>query len=114
MFPQAFERTLRLSHYAARTVAARPALAAELEAHGDSPFTRAEMRAFLASPGEPLARRLRRLRERVMVRLAHRDLTGLAPLDEVFATMTALADECIGAAALACDPGLVVAALGKL
>jgi len=114
MFRQAFERTLRLSHYAARAVAARPALAAELEAHGQSPFTRAEMRAFLVSPGEPLARRLRRLRERVMVRLAHRDLNGLAPLGEVFATMTALADECIAAAALACDPGLVVAALGKL
>src|SRR6478752_4016717 len=106
MFRQAFERTLRLSHYAARAVAARPALAAELEAHGQSPFTRAEMRAFLVSPGEPLARRLR---ERVMVRLAHRDLNGLAPLGEVFATMTALADECIAAAALACDPGLVVA-----
>jgi len=114
MFPQAFERTLKLSQFVARAVAARPALAAELEAHGHSPFTREAMRAALAPGDEPLGRRLRRLRERVMVRLAHRDLNGLAPLDEVLATMTGLADECIAAATGACDPGLVVVALGKL
>ena len=114
MSQQAFERTLRLSQYAARAVAARPALAAELEAHGEAPFTRAEMSSALARAGDPLPRRLRRLRERVMVRLAHRDLNGMAPLAEVFATMTALADECIRAAAAASDPGLVVVALGKL
>src|SRR5688572_18549921 len=34
-----------------------------------------------------------------MVTLAHRDLNGIAPLAEVFDTMTALAEECIGAAA---------------
>ena len=49
-----------------------------------------------------------------MVTLAHRDLNGLAPLDEVFATMTALADESIGAAARESHPELIVAALGKL
>ncbi|HEX4780235.1 MAG TPA: bifunctional [glutamate--ammonia ligase]-adenylyl-L-tyrosine phosphorylase/[glutamate--ammonia-ligase] adenylyltransferase [Usitatibacter sp.] len=114
MFRQAFERTLRLSHFVARAVAARPAIAAELEAHGASPFSPEDMRSVLASPGEPLARRLRVLRLRVMARLAHRDLNGLAPLDEVFATMTALADESIRAAAAACDPALVVVALGKL
>ncbi|HEX4331542.1 MAG TPA: bifunctional [glutamate--ammonia ligase]-adenylyl-L-tyrosine phosphorylase/[glutamate--ammonia-ligase] adenylyltransferase [Usitatibacter sp.] len=114
MSAQALERTLRLSQYVARCVAARPALLAELEAHGEAPFTRAGMRFALAEEREPLARRLRWLRERVMVRLAHRDLNGMAPLDEVFATMTALADECIRAAAGACDPGLAVVALGKL
>jgi len=62
-----------------------------------------------------------------MVTLAHRDLSGLAPLDEVFATMTALADESIAAAAAEAhrdaasvhgEPAdgarLTVAALGKL
>jgi len=62
------------------------------------PFDRDAMRSALAVGDDPLATRLRRLRERVMVTLAHRDLNGLAPLSEVFATMTALAEECIAAA----------------
>jgi len=72
------------------------------------------MRASLAAGAPALAVRLRRLRERVMVGLAHRDLNDLAPLGEVFATMTALAEECIAAACAATDPGLTVVALGKL
>src|SRR5260221_14703917 len=62
------------------------------------PFTREEMRAALAAQGESGATRLRRLRERGMGSLAHRDLNGLAALDEVFATMGALAEESITAA----------------
>ena len=49
-----------------------------------------------------------------MVTLAHRDLNGLAPLDEVFATMTALAEESIAAAVAATGVPLAVAGLGKL
>ena len=95
-------------------IAARPALAAELEGREARPFDRVEMRAVLSDESRPLASRLRSLRTRVMVTLAHRDLNGLAPLDEVFATMTALADESIGAAARASHPELIVVALGKL
>lgn len=113
-FRDAFERTLRLSQYVARTTAARPALAEELERRGARDYDRAEMRAFLADDSQSLSARLRLLRARVMVTLAHRDLNGLATLDEVFTTMTALADESIAAAASACDPGLIVVALGKL
>ena len=122
----AFDRTRKLSHYVARVTGARPAVAAELERRDARPWTPAEMRAALA-PGEDLGSRLRALRERVMVTLAHRDLNGLAALDEVFVTMTALADECIAAAAVeaqhrtraihgepAGGSALVVAALGKL
>ncbi|HSN21734.1 MAG TPA: bifunctional [glutamate--ammonia ligase]-adenylyl-L-tyrosine phosphorylase/[glutamate--ammonia-ligase] adenylyltransferase [Usitatibacter sp.] len=125
-FRAAFDRTLRLSRYVARAAGARPALVEELEARGARPYGREEMRAALAD-GPDLAQRLRRLRERVMVRLAHRDLNGLAPLDEVFETMTALAEESIAAAAREAHRGvaaahgepangarLVVAALGKL
>ena len=72
------------------------------------------MRASLQGDADGLAKRLRALRERVMVTLAHRDLNGLAPLDEVFATMTALAEECIGAAVRSTGEPLIVAALGKL
>jgi [glutamine synthetase] adenylyltransferase / [glutamine synthetase]-adenylyl-L-tyrosine phosphorylase len=123
-FNSAFERTLRLSPFVARTVHARPGLVDELERHAGQPFTREDMRAALADGPDAAAMgsRLRSLRARVMVRLAHRDLAGEAPLDEVFATMSALADECIGAAVreaqsghdFAPGGGLIVAALGKL
>src|SRR5205809_5714731 len=87
-FRDAFDRTLRLSHYVARVAHARPAVVDELEARAAKPWQREEMRAQLA-PGEDLGSRLRSLRERVMVSLAPRDLNGLAGLDEVLATMTA-------------------------
>ncbi len=126
-FRPAFERTLRLSRYVARVATARPAVVDELERRDARPFTREEMRAALAAQGESGATRLRRLRERVMVSLAPRDLNGLAALDEVFATMGALAEESITAAVdeahrasaeVHGEPAegtrLTVAALGKL
>jgi len=125
-FRDAFDLTLRLSHYVARVARARPAVTDELEAREARPWQRDEMRALLG-PGEDLGSRLRSLRERVMVSLAHRDLNGLADLDEVLATMTALAEECIAAATAeagartqaihglpADGNSLIVAALGKL
>src|SRR6185503_3682164 len=89
-------------------------------------YSRDEMRAALDGDAPELGLRLARLRERVMVLLAHRDLNGLADLDEVFATMTALAEESVAAALAGAQreaaavhgaPGdgrLIVAALGKL
>ena len=125
-FGPALERTLRLSQYVARVAHARPGIVAELEARAARPFTGDEMRDALGE-GADLAARLRHLRARVMVTLAYRDLNGLASLDEVFATMTALADACIEAAAReahaqamaafgapANGQRLIVAALGKL
>jgi [glutamine synthetase] adenylyltransferase / [glutamine synthetase]-adenylyl-L-tyrosine phosphorylase len=124
-FGAAFERTQRLSHYVRRIAAARPELVAEIERRGAAAIGRDEMRAALA-PGGDLDVRLRRLRDHVMVTLAHRDLNGLAPLDEVFDTMSALADECVRAAAVEAQRSasslhgspagdeLIVVALGKL
>ncbi len=125
-FRAAFDRTTRLSHYVARVARAHPAIEAELRERAAEPFTRGEMRPALAD-GPDLEGRLRGLRARVMVRLAHRDLNGMASLDEVFATMSSLADESIAAAAREAhrravetlgEPKagarLVVAALGKL
>ena len=100
-FRPAFDRTLRLSQYVARVASARPEVVDELARRDARPYERAEMRASLDGDANSLATRLRRLRERVMVALAHRDLNGLASLDEVFATMTSLAEECIAAAASA-------------
>ena len=125
--PPSFDRTLRLSRFAARVASARPAVIGEIERRDARPYTREEMRAALAGDPPGLGLRLPRLRERVMVSLAHRDLNGLASLDEVFATMTALAEESVAAAlaeahrataAIHGEPAnagrLVVAALGKL
>src|SRR6185503_10401691 len=118
-FASAIERTLRLSQYVQRLINARPGAAADIERDAAHPFGREEMRSALAEGAVALEARLRRLRSRVMAALAHRDLNGLAPLDEVFATMTALAEECVRAAlgeahARAGGPSLTIAALGKL
>ena len=125
-FREAFDRTQALSQFVSRVAAASPGLVAELEARGARGYSREEMRSALV-PGEELGARLRGLRKRVMLALAHRDLNGLATLAEVFETMTALAEECIGAAAAEAhrvaaerhgEPAegerLAVAALGKL
>jgi glutamate-ammonia-ligase adenylyltransferase len=126
-FGTAFDRTRRLSRYADRVAQARPARVTELEARAGRPFSRDEMRTALRGDPESLASRLRQLRERAMLTLAHRDLNGLASLDEVFDTMTALAEESIAAAAAEAHRAsaaihgepegggrLIVAALGKL
>jgi [glutamine synthetase] adenylyltransferase / [glutamine synthetase]-adenylyl-L-tyrosine phosphorylase len=118
-FVSALERTLRLSQYVQRLINARPGAAADIERDAAHPFGREEMRSALAEGAVALEARLRRLRSRVLAALAHRDLNGLAPLDEVFATMTALAEECVRAAlgeahARAGGPSLTIAALGKL
>ncbi|HZZ94380.1 MAG TPA: bifunctional [glutamate--ammonia ligase]-adenylyl-L-tyrosine phosphorylase/[glutamate--ammonia-ligase] adenylyltransferase [Usitatibacter sp.] len=125
-FPAALDRTLRLSRYAARVAHARPGVIEAIEGRDARPFSRAEMAAMLQGEPQGLGSRLRRLRETVMVSLAHRDLNGLAPLDEVFGTMSALAETCVASASAEAQreaeethggpvrDRLVVAALGKL
>jgi glutamate-ammonia-ligase adenylyltransferase len=103
-------RALRLSRFVGR------ALAAELGAQaGDDerlrrlcelatgPWSAARLAAEYAALGEAgadeevtLARRLRRLRRRMMLGLAARDIAGVARLDEVVGTVTALAELAVG------------------
>ena len=102
---------IRVSRFAARVLAARPELAPELE--DPAPFTRGEMlNALAASDDDALARDMRRLRNRVLLRVMARDLAGRADLDEVCGTMTDLAEVCIGAALK--DEALLVVGMGKL
>jgi glutamate-ammonia-ligase adenylyltransferase len=95
-------RALAWSRFAQRLVAARPPLAAEIEAAASAGWTAEAMRAFLAAgdAADPaaLGARLRALRARVMLRTAVRDLTGLAPLAEVTGTMSDLAEVALDAA----------------
>src|ERR1051325_4119707 len=106
-----------VSRYAARVLAARPELGRELGA--PEPFLVADMAAALEDAGSEaeaaFKRRLRRLRERVLLRVMARDLRAQAAREEVCETMTGLAEQTIGAALRWLDAReLVVVGMGKL
>jgi len=106
------ERALRLSRFVARALAAelgsgasdaeRLAQLDELAAHAWSRQRLDAEYEALAADGsddeEALARRLRRLRRRMMLAVAARDIAGVAPLSEVVGTVTALAELAVGQA----------------
>ncbi len=110
-------KEIGFSRYAARLLAARPELAAEIVS--PLPFGRDEMaRALAAAEGksaEDLKRRLRRLRQQVLLRVMARDLSGRAGLDEVCAAMSDLAELALEACVkfLGCGE-LIVVGMGKL
>jgi len=101
-------RAARLSHYAQRLIATGPP--SDLDAIVERPFTADEMRAALSAQSvadeDDLKRVLRALRRQVMLRLMARDLGDLAPLAEVMATTTALAEVAIGHALARLDEWL--------
>ena len=105
------------SRYAARLLAARPELSAELA--DPAAFSRDEMAQALAGAQHDdeasLRRRLRRLRQRVLLRVMARDLSRRANLDEVCGAMSDLAELEISTALrwLGAE-GLVVVGMGKL
>src|SRR2546421_10760639 len=111
-----------LSRYASRVLEAHPAWRAELD--DPAPFAAATMAAALAgtsSESEALfKRRLRELRQRVLLRVMARDLSGRAALEEVCETMSGLAQAAVSAClAWICaqdESGLdlAVLAMGKL
>src|SRR5256885_5863435 len=106
-----------VSRFAARALSAEPGLAAELA--GPAPFTRAAMEGALAgAAGEgerAFRRRLRRLRTRVFLRVMARDLVAQAPLEEVCATMSDLAEAVLQASLGWLGAAeLIVVGMGKL
>ncbi len=104
-----------VSRFAARVLAVRPELAAELRS--PVPFTRAEMLNAVEADADEAAfkQRLRRLRERVLMRVMARDLIAHASLDEVCATMSDLAEVSIAATLDRLGASeLVVVGMGKL
>jgi len=103
-----------LSRFAQRVLSARPELAAELA--DPQPFTRAEMLNALGGSGDDgeaqLKRSLRLLRNRVLLRVMARDLSGRAGLDEVCGTMTDLAE--VAVSRILNQENLIVVGMGKL
>jgi glutamate-ammonia-ligase adenylyltransferase len=83
-------RALSFSRYASRLVEAEPDLAKDVIDALASPIAWPE--GPMAQDEAGLARALRQLRRRVLLHTMLRDLSGLAPLTEVCATMTTLAD----------------------
>jgi [glutamine synthetase] adenylyltransferase / [glutamine synthetase]-adenylyl-L-tyrosine phosphorylase len=91
------EDALAYSRYAQRLAQARPELFQAGLASIEQPYDAAAMRAYylaLKTPGDEdeLKRSLRQLRQQVMLRVLLRDLTGRAPLAEVIASMSDLAE----------------------
>src|SRR6267378_3854006 len=105
------------SRYAARLLAARPEVAAELV--DPAAFARDEMARALEGARHDdeasLKRRFRHLRQRVVLRVMARDLSRRANLDEVCGAMSDLAELEISTALrwLGAE-GLVVVGMGKL
>lgn len=93
---QQIQHLAKCSGYAARSLAKNPELINELISDGDEPFTRELMRTTLSNvPADSeatLKQTLRKLRQRVMLRIMFRDLNGLCDLQEVMLTMSALAE----------------------
>jgi glutamate-ammonia-ligase adenylyltransferase len=114
-------RKIALSRHALQRLDAHPELATEVDATraARAPFGAAEMTVALAGARDDdeaaLKRRLRHLRERVLLRTMARDLEGLADLAEVCSTFSDLAELAIGAClAWLRDSDLIVVAMGKL
>ncbi|HTJ54212.1 MAG TPA: bifunctional [glutamate--ammonia ligase]-adenylyl-L-tyrosine phosphorylase/[glutamate--ammonia-ligase] adenylyltransferase [Nitrosospira sp.] len=89
---------LPFSRYMQRLLEGEPELLAELQQRLHQPWVRAEMEGILdayfdaANNEAGMKAILRRLRNKVMLRLAARDLGGLADLAEVMSTMSDLAE----------------------
>ncbi|MDN5881450.1 MAG: bifunctional glutamine synthetase adenylyltransferase/deadenyltransferase, partial [Nitrosospira sp.] len=92
------DSTLPFSRYVRHSLDSEPQLLTELQQNLLRPFFRGEMQAFLdanassANDERGLHSVLRGLRKRLMLRLAVRDLGGLADLAEVMTSMTDLAE----------------------
>jgi glutamate-ammonia-ligase adenylyltransferase len=102
-FQDQLQRVMAFSDFVAESLVSDPALSADLWGSGDlkktaTPAqTHARLARALAGVAEAadLGLRLRRFRGREMVRIAWRDLAGLADLSETTADLSALAEACL-------------------
>jgi glutamate-ammonia-ligase adenylyltransferase len=105
-FDTKLDRMFHASRYAERLCATNPSLIDDLRAHGHEALLINEIvkqaisgkNAVDLNPITALNTRLRRLRQRTLLRLIYRDINSLADLDEVVTTISALADFVLNAA----------------
>ncbi|HSS46201.1 MAG TPA: bifunctional [glutamate--ammonia ligase]-adenylyl-L-tyrosine phosphorylase/[glutamate--ammonia-ligase] adenylyltransferase [Burkholderiales bacterium] len=97
---QLIARALALSRFARRLIEREPQLKNAVANGLHRPFTLERMRTFLDDTNDAagLYRMVRRLRAEVMLHLITRDLCGLASLNEIVATTTALAEATLNVA----------------
>ena len=95
------QKTLFCSRYTKRVLETDDSLLNWLQENYNSPCNCTEMLDLMQQSGLDLddeielAQAVRKLRKKVMVKLILRDLNGLADLNEVMQTMTALAEVCV-------------------
>jgi [glutamine synthetase] adenylyltransferase / [glutamine synthetase]-adenylyl-L-tyrosine phosphorylase len=100
-FADLLQKTLSCSRYAKRALETDHRLLNWLQESCNTPCSRTEMQVLLQQSGldlddeTELARAVRKLRKQVMVKLILRDLNGLADLNEIMQSMTALAEVCV-------------------
>ncbi|TSA00111.1 MAG: bifunctional [glutamate--ammonia ligase]-adenylyl-L-tyrosine phosphorylase/[glutamate--ammonia-ligase] adenylyltransferase [Rhodocyclaceae bacterium] len=101
-------RVLSSSRYLSRLLTAIPALGDELAAGWDHALTAEELKSFLPGPLDEnsLKPALRRFKQRAYLRIATRDLAGLADLDEVTESMTLVAEIALETAQATLAPAL--------
>ena len=97
---QTLSKVWACSRFVAEACARNPAFLDELNASGllasaESPLTRVKAELKEIPDERLLMTRLRQLRRREMVRIAWRDLAGLAAIDETLRDLSDLADACI-------------------
>ena len=108
-FPAFAGGATAFSTWARARLAAQPGLAAQLAVWATAPFARALMQERLRGANEnTLDRALRELRRDVMLTVMERDLAGVATLDEVTQTMTALAEEAMRASVAMIEAALAL------
>ncbi|MCX7170206.1 MAG: bifunctional [glutamate--ammonia ligase]-adenylyl-L-tyrosine phosphorylase/[glutamate--ammonia-ligase] adenylyltransferase [Proteobacteria bacterium] len=92
--PDILPRVLSLSRYLTRLLEASPALAEELATTWQQALSAEELRGWLPAllEEEALKPALRQLKQRAYLRIATRDLAGLANLAEVTESMTLIAE----------------------
>ena len=116
-FHSLLEKSRQCSRYARRVLQADPSLLDWLRDNYSTPCNRAGILTLLELSGLNLAdeaqltKAVRVVRKQIMVKLILRDLNGLADLDEVMQTMTALAEICVRHAQ-SCLMGILQAQFG--
>jgi glutamate-ammonia-ligase adenylyltransferase len=101
VFDELLQKTLRCSRYAKNLLSTDNNLLDWLQKNYSTPGNRAELYELLQQSGldlnneADLACALRNLRKQTMLKLILRDLNGLADLNEVMHTITALAEICV-------------------